>query len=174
MAKLIQISASANDLFGLDGDGVTYHYNFNTNSWVRLGCCQRDHVASPAERPVVKRRDESDRGSLAGVRGIAMLTVLCLAFGIAAADVPTAEDKAKCNLAAAEGVRDPSIAPTQKDEAGADGARQAQGATVAHPSGRTGAVMPSPDPQVNGIDPEGAKDARYRAAYRICMRRSGF
>jgi hypothetical protein len=37
MTKLIQICASENDLFGLDGDGVAYHYNFNTNSWVRLG-----------------------------------------------------------------------------------------------------------------------------------------
>lgn len=37
MAKLIQICASDNDLFGLDGDGVVYHYNFNTNSWMRLG-----------------------------------------------------------------------------------------------------------------------------------------
>ena len=37
MAKLIQICASENDLFGLDSDGVAYHYNFNTNNWVRLG-----------------------------------------------------------------------------------------------------------------------------------------
>ena len=37
MGKLIQICASENDLFGLDSDGVVYHYNFNTNSWVRLG-----------------------------------------------------------------------------------------------------------------------------------------
>jgi hypothetical protein len=37
MGKLIQICASENDLFGLDSDGVVYHYNFNTNSWMRLG-----------------------------------------------------------------------------------------------------------------------------------------
>ena len=37
MTKLIQICASGNDLFGLDSDGVVYHYNFNTNSWMRLG-----------------------------------------------------------------------------------------------------------------------------------------
>jgi len=36
MAKLIQICASQNDLFGLDTDGVVYHYNFNTNSWRNL------------------------------------------------------------------------------------------------------------------------------------------
>ena len=37
MAKLIQICASQNDLFGLDGDGVVYQYNFNTNNWLKLG-----------------------------------------------------------------------------------------------------------------------------------------
>ena len=42
MANLIQICASANDLFGLDSDGVVYHYNFNTNSWMRLGCGKRN------------------------------------------------------------------------------------------------------------------------------------
>jgi hypothetical protein len=47
MAKLIQICASQNDLFGLDVEGVVYHYNFNTNTWMRLGRGQRDHVGSP-------------------------------------------------------------------------------------------------------------------------------
>ena len=42
MANLIQICASANDLFGLDSDGAVYRYNFNTNSWVRLGSGKRD------------------------------------------------------------------------------------------------------------------------------------
>jgi hypothetical protein len=37
MPKLIQLCASANDLFGLDGDGVVYQYNFNTNTWMPLG-----------------------------------------------------------------------------------------------------------------------------------------
>jgi hypothetical protein len=36
MAKLIQICASQNDLFGLDAEGVVYHYNFKTNSWMKL------------------------------------------------------------------------------------------------------------------------------------------
>ena len=35
--NLIQICASQNDLFALDGDGTVYHYNFNTHSWMRLG-----------------------------------------------------------------------------------------------------------------------------------------
>jgi hypothetical protein len=37
MSKPIQICASQNDLFGLDADGVVYHYNFNTNHRMRLG-----------------------------------------------------------------------------------------------------------------------------------------
>jgi hypothetical protein len=37
MTKLIQICASANDLFGLDGDGAVYQYNFNTKTWMDLG-----------------------------------------------------------------------------------------------------------------------------------------
>jgi len=44
--RLIQICASENDLFGLDADGVVYHYNFNTNAWIKLGRRQRDHGES--------------------------------------------------------------------------------------------------------------------------------
>ena len=36
MVKLVGICASANDLFGLDGDGVVYQYNFNTKTWMAL------------------------------------------------------------------------------------------------------------------------------------------
>jgi hypothetical protein len=37
MAKLIQICASQNDLFGLDGDGMVHQYNFSTNTWMSIG-----------------------------------------------------------------------------------------------------------------------------------------
>jgi hypothetical protein len=37
LAKLIQICASANDLFGLDDEGRVYQYNFNTSTWRDLG-----------------------------------------------------------------------------------------------------------------------------------------
>jgi hypothetical protein len=50
MTKLIQLCASANDLFGLDGDGVVYQYNFNTNTWMTLGRGRSDRrESSPAE-----------------------------------------------------------------------------------------------------------------------------
>ena len=45
--KLIQICASQNDLFGLDGDGVVYQYNFNSNAWMELGREWGDHAGSP-------------------------------------------------------------------------------------------------------------------------------
>jgi hypothetical protein len=35
-AKLIQICASENDLFGLDDAGRAHRYNFKTSMWVRL------------------------------------------------------------------------------------------------------------------------------------------
>jgi hypothetical protein len=56
MMKLIQICASANDLFGLDGDGVVYQYNFSTNTWMMLGHGRSD------------RRDLPDEGQAAPVR----------------------------------------------------------------------------------------------------------
>jgi hypothetical protein len=46
MEKLIQLCASANDLFGLDGDGAVYQYNFNTNTWMRLGRGRSDRRES--------------------------------------------------------------------------------------------------------------------------------
>lgn len=47
MAKLIQICASQNDVFGLDGDGRVYQYNFSTNSWTKLGRGQRGQAGVP-------------------------------------------------------------------------------------------------------------------------------
>ena len=64
MAKLIQICASQNDLFGLDGDGTVYQYNFNTNNWMKLGQGRGDSGESPlAERPTLSGQPKSDRRS---------------------------------------------------------------------------------------------------------------
>jgi hypothetical protein len=38
----------------------------------------------------------------------------------------------------------------------------------------TATVIESPDPQIHGMDAEGAKNPAYQAAYRSCMRRKGF
>jgi hypothetical protein len=67
MAKLIQICASQNDLFGLDGDGIVYHYNFNTNSWMRLGRGRPgdDGSAGAGEQPTIAPPDiEAHRSRL--------------------------------------------------------------------------------------------------------------
>ncbi len=61
MAKLIQICASQNDLFGLDADGVVYHYNFNTNSWIKLDRRQQD-AASAAESQPMAPHEEGLKG----------------------------------------------------------------------------------------------------------------
>jgi hypothetical protein len=74
MAKLIQICASENDLFGLDADGRVYHYNFKTNNWVKLGRGQRDHGGArrgesqpPSAQPdVVHGRGRPDSDAVAG------------------------------------------------------------------------------------------------------------
>ena len=51
MAKLIQVCASQNDLFGLDGDGVVYQYNFKASSWTKLGHGRGDPGQSPLPEP---------------------------------------------------------------------------------------------------------------------------
>jgi hypothetical protein len=60
IAKLIQICASQNDLFGLDAEGVVYHYNFNTNTWMKLSRGRCDDGDSP---PVEHQRTISENGA---------------------------------------------------------------------------------------------------------------
>ena len=93
-------------------------------------------------------------------------------WGVGHADVPKPDDIMACNDEAQEAARkgDDSRAasPNTKDHSRAADARRgdAPSATV---SG-TGAS----DPQLEGMDAEGAKDPAYQAAYRTCMRKAGF
>lgn len=94
--------------------------------------------------------------------------LLLLASGTAGSitSVPNAENFAACNAEARDAVKSRSgegaaASPIMKDRQRADEARQGE-------TGRSG------DPQLAGIDPEGAKDPAYQAAYRTCMRKSGF
>jgi hypothetical protein len=52
MAKLIQICASQNDLFGLDDDGVVCQYNFNTHQcgWARRRAAERSESSHAGPR----------------------------------------------------------------------------------------------------------------------------
>ena len=94
-------------------------------------------------------------------------------FGPAHADVPNDGHIAACNRAAHEELRGGAVSPTPKDEAGAAAARKAGTDTADRPGAITAATQ-SVDPQIHGMGSEGAKNAAYRAAYRVCMRQSGF
>jgi hypothetical protein len=47
-------------------------------------------------------------------------------------------------------------------------------AMTTNPPDFTGKIIQSSDPQIHGMEAEGAKQATYQAAYRSCMRRKGF
>lgn len=131
-------------------------------------------------------RDEFDKSAISAsarigghpstrtlVAATLLVAGLHLAVGSAAAQVPSVGHIAVCNQEAREGLRGRTAFPTQKDEAGAHHARNARPGTGQRPD-VTGHVTRSPDPQIAGMDAEGAKDAAYRAAYRVCMRKTGF
>jgi hypothetical protein len=86
-------------------------------------------------------------------------------------DVPTAADFAACNEEAPHAVKARAASPTTRDHVRADSAR---GGAVTPSSRHTGKAIESPDPQIHGMEAEGAKSAAYQAAYRTCMRRKGF
>jgi hypothetical protein len=85
-------------------------------------------------------------------------------------EVPTTGDFAACNEEAPEAVKAGTASPIMGDHVRADRARGSATTTTALAS--TG--IESADPQIHGMDAEGAKNAAYRAAYRSCMRRKGF
>ena len=117
----------------------------------------------------------SARALLGPTRGVAILlgVALYLTPGIAHADVPTVGDMTACNQEARDGSQQRSTSPTSKDQVDAEAARRGRAGGVI-PQGSTAAVTQSEDPQIHGMDVQGATDAAYRAAYRVCMRKRGF
>jgi hypothetical protein len=102
---------------------------------------------------------------------VRVLTFL-LALGatqMARGEVPTAADVAACNEQAPQTMKMGSSSPTELDHARAENARVTGPAT-----GVAGRMVESSDPQIHGMEAEGAKNAAYQAAYRSCMRRKGF
>lgn len=87
-------------------------------------------------------------------------------------EVPTAGDFAACNDEAPQAVKAGTASPTTGDHARA--ARTRGGAMTTNAVDFTGKVIESSDPQIHGMEAEGAKNATYQAAYRSCMRRKGF
>ena len=87
-------------------------------------------------------------------------------------EVPTSEDVATCNQQAPQAIKAGTASPTPDDHARADRVRAGSPATD---SGEIrGTAIESPDPQIHGMEAEGARNAAYQAAYRSCMRRKGF
>ena len=88
------------------------------------------------------------------------------------ADVPKAQDIATCNDEAQHATRKGSdsrgASPIARDHSRAADARRGDAASD------TAGNRPASDPQLEGMDPEGAKDPTYQAAYRTCMRKAGF
>ena len=104
---------------------------------------------------------------------IVLGVALHLSSATGRADVPTIDDMTTCNQEARAESRDRSASPTSKDQVDAEAARRGREGAVPQ-SGATGAVTQSGDPQIHGMDAQGATDAAYRAAYRVCMRKRGF
>ena len=83
--------------------------------------------------------------------------------------VPTAADVAACNEGAPQTIKMGSVSPTVEDHARAESVRGE--ATTASSTGRG---IESSDPQIHGMEADGARSAAFQAAYRSCMRRKGF
>jgi hypothetical protein len=104
----------------------------------------------------------------------AAVVAVCLGSGIAHAAVPTTSDFASCNAEAQEAVKAGSASPRTAAPNAKDHDRAAEARQGNQPTDATGKITRSPDPQLEGMDAEGAKDPVYQAAYRSCMRKSGF
>jgi hypothetical protein len=101
-----------------------------------------------------------------------ILLVSLAATRMAGGEVPTSADFAACNREAPEAIKAGTTSPTMGDRVRADSAR-GSAVTMSY-TDFTGKVIESSNPQIHGMEAEGAKDATYQAAYRSCMRRKGF
>src|SRR4029450_4677273 len=127
------------------------------------------------ERGDVWEADGAGRGGLQLIYRLVLLLGLFLVLSLtvtraAHGGVPTTTDFADCNAEAPRVVKAGAASPTTGDHARADGARGGQTSST----GATRPAPPPPDPQIHGMEAEGAKSATYQAAYRSCMRRKGF
>ena len=106
---------------------------------------------------------------------ISAITVAALGlWGSAHAATPTAADFATCNATARDAVKGGSASPSAASPTPKDQGRAVSARRGTEPTDATGRISQSPDPQLEGMDAEGAKDPAYQAAYRTCMRKAGF
>ena len=101
-----------------------------------------------------------------------ILLVSLAATRTADGQIPTAVDFAACNDEAPQAAKAGAASPIVGDHLRAGSARA--GTLTPNSIDFTGKVIESSDPQIHGMNAEGAKDATYQAAYRSCMRRKGF
>ena len=107
------------------------------------------------------------------VRALALILLVSLAAARTAdSQVPTAVDSARCNEEAPQAAKAGTASPITSDRRRAESARV--GTLTPNSVDLTGKFIESSDPQIHGMNLEGAKDATYQAAYRSCMRRKGF
>jgi len=104
---------------------------------------------------------------------VAALTV-CATSSVGYPQVPKAENIAACNAEAHHAVNagmssGDSPRPIAKDHSRAAEARDTKETRQA-----AGGGAKSDNPQLSGMNTEGAKDPAYQAAYRTCMRKAGF
>jgi hypothetical protein len=98
---------------------------------------------------------------------LALIGIVALIFPRTAdGQVPTAADVSSCNDEAPQSVKTGSASPTPSD--------LARAATVRRDATTVSKIIESSDPQIHGMNAEGARDAAYQAAFRSCMRRKGF
>lgn len=77
------------------------------------------------------------------------------------AETPTEANFVACNADAPAAMKAGITTPTTKDHMRVEAARKGSAASAS-------------DPQLVGMAAEGITDAAYQAAYRTCMRKSGF
>jgi hypothetical protein len=117
-----------------------------------------------------------DAQSLTMRRQVVTLIVAAVVFGsssIGRAQVPKAEDIAACNMEAQHTVRKGAASPDSAQPNTKDHRRAEARRMEPTSQGAAGGTQ-SDDPQLAGMDTEGARDPAYQAAYRTCMRRAGF
>ena len=100
-------------------------------------------------------------------------TLILGASTLADADVPKPEDIVACNHEAQEATVKGNDSRGASPNAG-DHSRAADARRGTASSARPGGDPRASDPQLEGMDPDGAKDPAYQAAYRTCMRKAGF
>ena len=109
-----------------------------------------------------------------------MVVVTLLAAGVSLlpevgnTQVPTPIDVTACNEQAREASPGSAASPNAQDRARAADARDGRAGIDREHTDSTGKITRSADAQIEGMDAAGAKDAAYRAAYRVCMRQKGF